>query len=104
MAAKDDGDVQRVGDGEQAGFFILNGRSTEACELPDDAGDQLRVLLPQFAVDLNEAVIDLRIVADQPVGGHQAAEPVAERGAGGKALRFVDEDAGQLSIHSQQFS
>ena len=56
------------------------------------------MLLPQFAVDLDEAVIDLRIVADQSVGGYQAAEPVPERGAGGKTLRFVDEDAGNPSV------
>ena len=60
------------------------------------------MLLAQPAVDLDEAVINLRVVADQPVGGHQTAEAMPERRARWQIFRLVNQDAGDAAVLVQQ--
>ncbi len=57
----------------------------------DDLGHYLRVGLPQGAIDLDVAVVAVRLVTDQAVGAQQAAEAAAI-GAGGRLIILLVDD------------
>ena len=77
------------------GFNLLNHRR-----------NNFRVLLAQLAIDFDKTVINPRVVTDEPVGGDQTAETMAERRAGWQVFRLVNQYAAistVLAQHAAQF-
>src|SRR6266705_3083603 len=55
-----------------------------------------------MAVDLDEAVINMRVITNEPVGGYQTAKTMPEGRTRREVFRFIDQYAADMQVLVQQ--